>query len=513
MARLRQKYPGNYHSSSPISAEFEGIIRYINAVENAHGNLTIGELMAKLFDSEGNFDGPIDFRFDGSTGIEYRIGDYEEGEDDDGWELLVPIEDLRGTAGQNVGTVEGAIFYNRSDVTLDPAQTDIPYAVDTEGEDVLLWLDGVLQADSTYTWDGTEVVLGTPATGGEIATLITVRDNVSTNYRRIDIVAVAAQTVFPFVHTDNEEFLVYQNGVLLREGALYDFVHSAGSSSLTLMNPALLNDLISIIVIEDTSQTNVVGLMMEAEYTDANGLIPYNKLAIANGDIPQAKISGLSAALTDIAYIIVGAVEPVSPSVGDLWLDTSETPNRLKFYNGVEYLDASPESTLPAFTTSDANKVVMVNGTGTSLIFDDVDLSALVPKTYMGAANGVAPLDATGLIDESYLPEGLYGDFVYLNLGGAVANNTYLITRLFHRRIRITGISLQLSSGTCDVTIQVAGADVGATYGASSTPTDTTLGTYIEVDARSIGKNIGINVTNQSSADTLNVALAYTILD
>ena len=35
-------------------------------------------------------------------------------------------------------------------------------------------------------------------------------------------------------------------------------------------------------------------------------------------------------------------------------------------------------------------------GTGTALGYSDIDFSALVPKTYMGAANGVATLDVSG---------------------------------------------------------------------------------------------------------------------
>ena len=56
MARIRQQYPQNYGSSGNINTEFETLIRYLNSAEL--GDNTIGELLAKIFDSAGNWSGP-----------------------------------------------------------------------------------------------------------------------------------------------------------------------------------------------------------------------------------------------------------------------------------------------------------------------------------------------------------------------------------------------------------------------------------------------------------------------
>ena len=52
MARIRQQYPQNYGSSGNINTEFETLIRYLNAAEL--GDNTVGELLGKIFDADGN---------------------------------------------------------------------------------------------------------------------------------------------------------------------------------------------------------------------------------------------------------------------------------------------------------------------------------------------------------------------------------------------------------------------------------------------------------------------------
>ena len=56
MARIRQQYPQNYGSSGNINTEFETLIRYLNAAEL--GDNTVGELLGKIFDADGNWSGP-----------------------------------------------------------------------------------------------------------------------------------------------------------------------------------------------------------------------------------------------------------------------------------------------------------------------------------------------------------------------------------------------------------------------------------------------------------------------
>ena len=55
MARLRQQYPQNYGSSGNIHVDFENIVRYLNSAEL--GDKTLGELLAVLFNADGEFEG------------------------------------------------------------------------------------------------------------------------------------------------------------------------------------------------------------------------------------------------------------------------------------------------------------------------------------------------------------------------------------------------------------------------------------------------------------------------
>ncbi|WP_139117767.1 hypothetical protein, partial [Endozoicomonas atrinae] len=109
MARLRQQHPQNYTSSGNISVEFENLVRYLNAAEL--GNKTLSELLQSIFDPEGNFSGPVDMRHVPDTGIQYRIGDYDNAES--GWITIVQSEDLRGAPGREVGTIGDSIFQAR----------------------------------------------------------------------------------------------------------------------------------------------------------------------------------------------------------------------------------------------------------------------------------------------------------------------------------------------------------------------------------------------------------------
>jgi len=109
MARLRQQNPQNYGSSGNINAEFENVVRYLNAGEL--GDKTVGELLAILFDSTGTFAGPIELRNDSSEGLQYRVGTYADA--DTGWITLVSIAALKGADGTVVGEIGAPIFHTR----------------------------------------------------------------------------------------------------------------------------------------------------------------------------------------------------------------------------------------------------------------------------------------------------------------------------------------------------------------------------------------------------------------
>ena len=79
------------------------------------------------------------------------------------------------------------------------------------------------------------------------------------------------------------------------------------------------------------------------------------------------------------------------------------------------------------------------------------------------------------------------------------------------RAITIDGISIQTTSGTCNVQITVDGAAVGSVYSASSTTYEAALGTPIQIDATLQSHSIGYVVTSANSAANLEVTLSVAI--
>lgn len=509
MPRLRQQYPQNYVSSGNINTEFENVIRYLNAAEL--GNKTIGELLEIIFDDDGEFAGPIDMRLDPTDGLQFRVGTYTD--DEAGWETITDIESIRGTAGANVGTIEGPFFYNRQEFTATAGQTVFSYNLDDATDDILVYLNGALQASTgVYTTDATlnTVTFASGLTVSDKVTIYSVRVQQVTNYRRSDIVATAGQAVFPFVHTEQETLLVFRNGLVQVPGGGNDYTSNDASDTITFTSTLSAGEIVTVMTVENSSLTNVGGLMLEDEYTDANGLILYNKLAIEDDEIPQAKVSGLATQLTAKAKITVASSAPVGPVSGDFWLDTSAVPNRLKFYDGTQWLLTSPESTLPSFTAVDANKFIRVNASGTALEYGSVDFSTLVPKTFIGAANGVAELDSTGKLPVDQLPQTYAAYTVDYYTSGAVANGTFFAHRPFRQKVRIDGISYKLGAGTCSVQLSVDGVTVGSVYAVNTTLANTPLGTVIEVDASTVSRRIEIVITGATGASGLEVALSLT---
>lgn len=511
MARLRQQHPQNYTNSGNISTEFENVVRYINAAEL--GSKTIGELLAVLFDENGEFDGPIEFRLDAVDGLQYRIGEYENAED--GWITLAALSDIRGPSGQNVGTVEGPFFYNRADSLATAGQTVISYTFDEASSDVVVYINGLLQATSAYTKNigANTITMGSPLALNDKITIFTIRSQSVSNFRRTDFTASASQSVFAFVHTADEQLLVWKNGILQRSGGANDYTSSFESDTITFTSPCSAGDKITVMTVENLALQNVAGLMLESEYTDVNGRILYSKLSIADGEITQAKVSGLVAALASASKMTVSDTTPVGPSTGDFWLDTSSAPNKLKFFDGTQWLLTSPESSLPTFNSTQANKYVRVNGSGSALEFGDIDFSTLVPKTFMGAANGVASLDSAGKLPTTQLPEIFSARTIFHTQDGTVTNGTKLIGRLYKEKIRIDGLTAKMGTGTCSIQLSVDGVTVGAVFAVTTTASDQSFGSVIEIDATSASRRLEIVVTSAAGTPAnLEVGLAAVTL-
>jgi len=517
MARLRQTNPQNYGSSSQINAEFESLVRYVNAGEL--GDKTIGELMSVLFDSSGNFAGPIEMRNDSAAGIQYRVGTYADATT--GWITLASIASLRGTSGSEAGTIGAPIFHGRTDYVSTNAQTVFDYA-HADTDTLLVWVNGLLKREGGSNDYTTSPTAGSGSAGAvtfnagqstnAVVTISKVRATSVTGFTRSDTVTVSSQINFSFTFDENTVLQVYKNGILQREGGSNDYTLIPASNVVQFNSAVATGNLVSIITVENTSSLAVTGLMLEADFTDvATGKIPYSKLQIADADLTTAKVSGLATTLSTAAKIVSGSSTPSGSATGNLWLDTSQSPNKLKFYDGTQYLEANPESSLPTFSTSNAAQFIRVNATGTALEYSAVDLTSVVPVTQKGAANGVAQLDSSGRLPFSQLPSVLATNTMY-DKQGTAANGSVDMTRLWKQKVRVDGLAVRTSSGTCTIQIRAGGVNVGSTYSVSSTPNEITLGTPIEIDATTSSKSLGYTITSNSSGNNLEVSLATSVI-
>ena len=509
MARIQQIHPGNYRSSGNIDDEFNSVIRYL--VSGEKGDYTLGELMSVLFDDTGTLKSPVEMRLDGSTNLQYRVGTYTD--TTSGWITIAPASAISGAPGSDVGTIEGPLFSQGTSYTATSGQTVFAYEIDTN-DDVMVFINGVLQAAANYTIStaNNTVTLTTGATTGQTVYIIKIRKQSVSNYRRSDQTATANQAVFPFTHTADENILVYRNGLFQNPGGSNDYTSSSAQNTVTFNTALPANDLVSIITVENVAVKSVSGLMTRDGYTDANGFIPFNKLAVSAGEIPQDRVANLAALTADRGKVFVSSTAPTGASnlvAGNIWIDTSTNPDTPKFYDGTQFLNFASTNTIPDFVSTDANKVLHINSSGTALEFKNVDTSAFVLLAAVGAASGVASLDANGRLPSSQLPTVMNLDSMYSLQSGTLSTTTnVVIKRVFKEAIRIDAIFVKTTSGTCDVTIQVDGTNVGTAVAASSTASESNLANSILVDATTVSKTIGFEASSVSSAVGLEVVLA-----
>lgn len=512
MGRIRQQHPQNYNSSANISTEFENVIRYLVAAER--GGKTLGEMLTGIFDDDGVFDGPIELRRNLNGDVQYRVGEYTEAEA--GWKTIAVAADLRGATGSDVGIIGAPVMHSRVDVTPANSETIIVYNHD-EQDELLVYVDGVLQREGAgHDYEAhaniNSVEFAAPFTGAEVVTIYKIQASTIVGYKRVDTDTTATQAVFPFAHDATAQLNVYKNGLLQREGAGEDYLTSSALGTVTFNTAVPAGNTVSIITVENTSQKVATGLMTETNFVDlATGLIRLDRIGIDDDALPQAKVAGLTTSLAATAKLTVDPSTPVGPTTGDLWLDTSSTPNQLRFWDGSQWLRTTPNSLLPGFASSDASRVLRVNGTGTGLEFAPLDLSSVIAKTEKAAANGVATLDSSGKLPVAQLPEEI-GTTTLHHIVATAANTDYTIRRVFREKLRLDGLAVRTTSGTCTVQLLINGVPTGPTYSAASTPSEQVIASPIDIDATSASVAIGYRVTGNASAATLDVAVAATIL-
>ncbi len=515
MSRLRQINSQNYNNSGAINDEFESLVRYINSAEV--GNKTVAELMDILFDDEGVFDANVELRLDTTEGLQYRTGAYTSPET--GWKTIAAIDDVRGNSGVDYGSIGQPVFNDRYEFTATGGETEVDVAHDLNSE-FLVYINGVFQtpgASYDYTSNingGTDsqgsITFTTPLTASDVVVIYKVQANVEIDYTRTDFDITVDQAAYPFVHESTDPIQVYVNGVLQTAGVSNDYILDP-SADLVIFNSAVTApSIVSILTIRPlNSNITVAGLMAESNYTDLNGYIQFSKIAVADGEIGQAKVNGLVSFIADTPSFSTGATTP-NP-VTDFWLDTSSNPNQLKFYTGSNYLSANPASALPTFDENNANQYLTVDATGTILEYADLDFSTLVPKTQKGTANGVASLDSSARIPANQLPETIAYSSENVYVAGAVTDGSQRVRRYYKHEVVINAIEVRTDGGTCDVQIEIDGVPVGSTYAASVTPNAQTLSTPITVDATLSSKLVTIAVSNSAAPTNLDVVLSVKV--
>ena len=519
MARLKVLYPGNHTSSGNIGADIENIVRYLNSAEI--GDNTIAELMKVLFDRDGILAAPVQLRSDNINGLQYRVGVYPDTEK--GWVTIAKVEEIRGAAGSDVGTIGAPLFSARADIVINEANANnvVTYPtgstvfnyIHEAADAIVVYLNGALLSEADYTNNPVTntVTLSEATEANDLVTIYKVQSANDSGFVRQDVTAGQSQAVFPFVHNEDQKVLVYRNGVLQRQGGTNDYTQQPANSTITFTSALVEGDIVTFIIVEDTSQVRVSGLMTEDKFTNTDGLIPYSKLAVQDAEIPRAKVEGVTELLANRGRVYVSASEPQNANAGDMWVDTAASPNVLKFYNGTGWLLTSPDTGIPAFTTTNALQFLRVNSTGGGLEFANVDFTALIPKTYIGAADGVAGLDATGRLPIAQLPDTFATRSFFFQKDGTIDNGSYTITRAFKQNVRVDAIAAKTTSGTCNIQMKINGINAGDVIPVSSSLTEQNLSASIAIDATTTSREIAFTVTSATGVSDIEVTLAAVI--
>lgn len=511
MARLRQQNAQSYGSGANINAEFEQLFRYLNNAEL--GNRTLGELLRVLFSEEGTFRGPVALRFDLANGLEYRVGEYQR--PDEGWLPLVDAAALRGRPGVDLGLISEPVLSDRVDIVSGAGDTTFDYAMGSD-ETYLVFLNGALQVEGS-DYD-VEPLGGSNSSGAivflaglalnDLVTIYRVRDASSAGYVRTDFELLADQQVFAFPHASGDGLQVYVNGILQREGAAADYVSSPQLGVVTMTVPIPAGSVVTMILADNSVIRRVSGLMLAEDFLDpATGGILYARIDVPDDAIPQQKVDGLAPMLAARRPTYIGPTTPPTPQTGDFWLDTSQSPNQMKFWDGVQWLRTSPETSLPTFTPSQAGLYVRLNSTGTAFEYAALDLSGVIPLTQKGATGGVAGLDPTGRVPVAQLPVFVGRESLHTRIV-TPSNGHVPLKRVFRQRLRLNGIALSTNTGSCLVQVAVDGVGVGPTYTANSVGADEAIAVPVDVDASVTSREVGFIVSSNASANNLSVTLA-----
>jgi len=553
MSRLRQLRPYEYGSSTAVHTEFENLVRYLQTAEV--GGQSLAETIAKLTDDDGNLSSSVQLRNVADTGIQYRVGEYTDAEA--GWTTVIAAADLRGPSGSTVGEVGAPIFNSRvdfqvvsnpsagDDTELAAGATTLNYshvATDT----LLVYRQGVLlRPTADYTTDaegnsgsGTITLSGNqPATVvGNTFSVYKIRATAITDFTRQDYenTFTGDITLVPFTltngnFTDSTQLVVYKNGILLREPE--DYSRDVGNQRIQLVYDQRLaqNDILTVLTVENSETQTVSGFMMETTYTDGtNGLINFNKIAVADAEITQSKVQNLTTDLSARARFYDTPATSTFSALGPDFFYKRLVGGRTQvlFYDGSNEIQLNPDTSLPSSTTTDVGKFVKVDAAG-GYTLGSVDLSNYLDNDDKGASNGVAQLDAAGdIVFSQYAFSGTNsllagftgGPAVEHHTSGSVSNDTYRVQRFFGSNFKITGIELRCGAGSGNVQLLKNGANVGSAYAVDITSnsgvTTVDLGTsFIGMDARVASLLLSYEVTSATNLADLEVVIKTELVE
>lgn len=508
MARLQQLHPGDYRTSSNISAEIENIVRYLNSAEL--GNRTLRELLEAIFDNAGRFDGPIQMRFDANRGLEVRIGEYPT--DLEGWTTLASTAQLRGPAGTSVGEIDAGLFAQTAVAVATANQTVFPLA-SAATDQIFVHRNGLLQREGItfdYVRSDTAITFTAPQPANTVISMVRARGANESRFRQTIQFTTAPQVTFAYPsELIGQPIFVYRNGLLQREGSTSDYVRTANQNTLNFLSALPANDTVTIYGWVAQDSIPLTGVMLERNYADpATGMIQFSRVSVPDGAIPNSKVNGLPDFLAEGVRLHIGATPPTSPATVRFWLDTSTAPASLRVFDGAVWLRTTIENLIPPYTTQQSRQFLQVNALGDALVWGSVDLSSVIPRAWRGAANGVAALDGDGRLPTTQLPSIMPSDTIYWTRDGVIAGGVYPMKRIYGQRILITGFTGRLGGGTCTARLQIGGVDLGPSFTLSASPTETPFATPLEVDASTASRIISLNVTAPSTPSNIEIALA-----
>jgi hypothetical protein len=459
-------------------------------------------LLEKIFDESGDLNMGLRIRFNPGIGLEYQVGDGTEN-----WSVIATEDDIRGAPGLNLGSIEAPLLANREFFTGDGVKTVFDYVIGDDTTDVLVWINGALQANAAYTYTspGTTVTLATPPANGATVMITAVRTSAAATYQRIDYTAIDGQVTFPFPHTDADELIVFVNGIFKREGGGFDYVRSPSSGTVNMTVPRAAGALVTIMNVANRNIKSVTGLMLEEQYA-ANGMIRFDRISIANDAIAQAKVNGLVAALALRADVYVQSGTPVSPRPGALWVQTSGLLPTLAFFDGTRWVSTNTEGLIPTPTSANALQYLRLNSSANAFEYASFDSSGFIAANKVGASGGVSPLDGSGLLPASVIPAFLAYRAIEARVNGTISNGTLKIGLIANASVTVKGIAIELNAGSATVQLRIDGVDVGSPVAATTTPTRVAISNHI-VNALTAPKSVVLVVSGATSASDLIVSV------